>query len=309
MKTFLQVCLVYCLMLQYKCWSFTTEFGVTVNPANVLSIEKTESTVKIRLLGDKFIVENYGLPENATIFYGIYTNYLGQHLASMLPVADITTNNLININTNVTINITTNNYYASTNTSCSGTNLELTSVYPNVLVDTVDVYSDVWLTAYGCNIPAGSSVHVGDVPFSLGGDVSVDGKSITFQWLGNNPVGTWNLYLYRVGDGTIYTLTNAITITPSSVSIIATIQTNANTFTDTNTFSAGIISPNFIGNGANLTNLNATSLASGTLIKSNSWMNVPTLAKGDRFDCSSNGVPHVIWADEAGTLHTNRLVP
>ena len=47
----------------------------------------------------------------------------------------------------------------------------------------------------------------------------------------------------------------------------------------------------------------------GAWVGSNSWMAVPTLASGDNFYCSSNGVPHVIWRNQAGTLYTNRLVP
>lgn len=50
-------------------------------------------------------------------------------------------------------------------------------------------------------------------------------------------------------------------------------------------------------------------VSNGSIVTSNSWVNVPTLANGQNFYCSSNGVPHVIWSDEAGTLHTNRLVP
>ena len=52
--------------------------------------------------------------------------------------------------------------------------------------------------------------------------------------------------------------------------------------------------------------INATN---GAWIGSNSWLNVPALAAGDNFYASSNGVPHVIWKDQAATLHTNRLVP
>lgn len=47
----------------------------------------------------------------------------------------------------------------------------------------------------------------------------------------------------------------------------------------------------------------------GLIISSNSWVNPPTLAFGQNFYCSSNGVPHVIWKDQSGTLTTNRLVP
>jgi len=53
----------------------------------------------------------------------------------------------------------------------------------------------------------------------------------------------------------------------------------------------------------------ALSVTNGLTISSNSWANVPSLAPGQNFYCSSNGVPHVIWSDEAGTLYTNRLVP
>ena len=45
------------------------------------------------------------------------------------------------------------------------------------------------------------------------------------------------------------------------------------------------------------------------IIRSNSWAHVPSLTYGDNFYCSSNGVPHVIWVDQGGTSHTNRLVP
>jgi hypothetical protein len=47
----------------------------------------------------------------------------------------------------------------------------------------------------------------------------------------------------------------------------------------------------------------------GFQITSKSWMNVPVLKNGDNFYCSSNGVPHVIWKDQNGTVRTNRLVP
>jgi hypothetical protein len=62
----------------------------------------------------------------------------------------------------------------------------------------------------------------------------------------------------------------------------------------------------FAGNLAAAGSVQATN---GAWIGSNSWMAVPTLASGDNFYCSSNGVPHVIWRNQVGTLYTNRLVP
>ena len=62
----------------------------------------------------------------------------------------------------------------------------------------------------------------------------------------------------------------------------------------------------FAGNTAAAGRMQATN---GAWIGSNSWMAVPTLVNGDNFYCSSNGVPHVIWRNQAGTLYTNRLVP
>jgi hypothetical protein len=48
----------------------------------------------------------------------------------------------------------------------------------------------------------------------------------------------------------------------------------------------------------------------GLLVSSNSWVQpFPTLAYGDNLYRSSNGVPHVIWRDQGGSIHTNRLVP
>jgi len=47
----------------------------------------------------------------------------------------------------------------------------------------------------------------------------------------------------------------------------------------------------------------------GFILSSNSWTNVPALNYGDNWYASSNGVPHVIWLDQGGTRHTNRLVP
>jgi hypothetical protein len=49
--------------------------------------------------------------------------------------------------------------------------------------------------------------------------------------------------------------------------------------------------------------------AYGVIIKSNTIASIPTLTFGDNFYWSSNGVPHVIWKDQAGTQVTNRLVP
>lgn len=46
----------------------------------------------------------------------------------------------------------------------------------------------------------------------------------------------------------------------------------------------------------------------GTTVRSNAWLNVPTLNEGDVWLTSSNGVPHVIWKF-GGTLTTNRLIP
>jgi hypothetical protein len=47
----------------------------------------------------------------------------------------------------------------------------------------------------------------------------------------------------------------------------------------------------------------------GFLLRSNLVSTIPTLSPGDNFYWSSNGVPHVIWKDQAGTQATNRLVP
>jgi hypothetical protein len=47
----------------------------------------------------------------------------------------------------------------------------------------------------------------------------------------------------------------------------------------------------------------------GFLLRSNLVSQIPTLSPGDNFYWSSNGVPHVIWQDQAGTQATNRLVP
>jgi len=44
----------------------------------------------------------------------------------------------------------------------------------------------------------------------------------------------------------------------------------------------------------------------GIIIKSNSWLAVPTLVPGDVFLTSSNGVPTKIWSDAGGVLHTNQ---
>lgn len=48
-------------------------------------------------------------------------------------------------------------------------------------------------------------------------------------------------------------------------------------------------------------------LSKGLIVYSNSWTTVPTLAAGDNWYTSSNGVPVVIWKDAAAALHTNYL--
>jgi len=63
---------------------------------------------------------------------------------------------------------------------------------------------------------------------------------------------------------------------------------------------------NVTGNSTNSGTLTATN---GFIVSSNSWVTAVTLAPGQNRYVSSNGVPHVIWADQAGVLSTNRLVP
>ena len=67
------------------------------------------------------------------------------------------------------------------------------------------------------------------------------------------------------------------------------------------------------GNGGasfsnNVTVVGAVQTSAGLLVTSNSWQTVPTLAEGENWYCSSNGVPHVVWK-VGGILTTNRLVP
>ena len=51
-------------------------------------------------------------------------------------------------------------------------------------------------------------------------------------------------------------------------------------------------------------------LTNGLTVQSNSWTSpLPPMTYGDNIYRSSNGVPHVIWKDEGGTVRTNRLVP
>ena len=50
--------------------------------------------------------------------------------------------------------------------------------------------------------------------------------------------------------------------------------------------------------------------ADGVLVTSNSWsLPLPPMVHGDTLYRSSNGVPHVMWKDQTGTVRTNRLVP
>ena len=49
------------------------------------------------------------------------------------------------------------------------------------------------------------------------------------------------------------------------------------------------------------------------IIQSNSWgilmLVTNTMTNGDNFYTSSNGVPYVVWKDQAGSLYITRLVP
>jgi hypothetical protein len=65
----------------------------------------------------------------------------------------------------------------------------------------------------------------------------------------------------------------------------------------------------WLGSFTSFTASGIGTITNGMVISSNSWVNCPTLTPGKNFYCSSNGVPHVIWMNESGTLTTNRLVP
>jgi len=63
---------------------------------------------------------------------------------------------------------------------------------------------------------------------------------------------------------------------------------------------------NFIGSGAQLSG--TASAAGGLVLKSNSWLTIPTLQEGDVWLGSSNGILHSISL-VGGTYTTNRLAP